>query len=536
MLLQLSASPAGVQQEGAVRLDLGNDIEVLDVRGLVAGHKVSHGDIVGAVDGLMAKAQVGLGNAAGLLGVILEVSLSVLIGVVTDDLDGVLVGANGTIGAQTPELAGDDGLAGGDDILANGQGQMRNVIVDADGEVVLLLTLHVVEHGLHLGRSGILGTQAIAAAQSLDVGTLAFPQSVAHIQIQRLAGSAGLLSAVQNGQALAGSGNLLQQTLHGEGTEQMDLNEADLLAALHQIINNLQQGLADGAHSHHNALSIGSTVVVEQLIVAASDLVDLAHVLLDNGGQRIIGAVAGLAGLEESIGILQGVAQSGMLGAQGMILEALNSVPIQHLAQILIVQNLDLLNLVRGPEAIEEMLEGDGALDGGQVGNGSHIHSLLHAGRSQLCPAGLAAGHNVGMITEDGQRVGCHGTGRDVHNAGQLRTGDTVHGRDHQQQALRSGVGAGQGAGLQRAVHCAGRAGLRLHLDQLYGLAKQVLLAVGSPRIHVVSHGAGRSDGVNGSYLSKRIRHVCGSFITVHRFKHFVFCHERNSSYFSSLY
>ena len=536
MLLQLSASPAGVQQEGAVRLDLGNDIEILDVRGLVAGHKVSHGDIVGAVDGLMAKAQVGLGNAAGLLGVILEVSLSVLVGVVTDDLDGVLVGANGTIGAQTPELAGDDGLAGGDDILANGQGQMRNVIVDADGEVVLLLTLHVVEHGLHLGRSGILGTQAIAAAQSLDVGTLAFPQGIAHVQIQRLAGSAGLLGAVQNGQALAGSGDLLQQTLHGEGTEQVDLNEADLLAALHQIINNLQQGLADGAHSHHNALSIGSTVVVEQLIVAASDLVDLAHVLLDNGGQRIIGAVAGLAGLEEGIGILQGVAQSGMLGAQGMILEALNSVPIQHLAQILIVQNLDLLDLVRGPEAIEEMLEGDRALDGRQVGNGAQVHALLHAGGSQLCPTGLAAGHDVGVVTEDGQRVGGHGTGRDVHNAGQLRTGDTVHGRDHQQQALRSSVGAGQGAGLQRAVHCAGRAGLRLHLDQLYGLAKQVLLAIGSPCIHMVSHGAGRSDGVNGSYLGKRIRYVCGSLITVHRLKHFVFCHERNSSYYSSLY
>lgn len=33
VLLQLSAGPAGVQQEGAVRLDLGNDIEVLDVRG-----------------------------------------------------------------------------------------------------------------------------------------------------------------------------------------------------------------------------------------------------------------------------------------------------------------------------------------------------------------------------------------------------------------------------------------------------------------------------------------------------------------------
>ena len=37
-------------------------------------------------------------------------------------------------------------------------------------------------------------------------------------------------------------------------------------------------------------------------------------------------------------------------------------------------------------------------------------------------------------------------------------------------------------------------------------------------------------------YLGKRIRYVCGSLITVHRLKHFVFCHERNSSYYSSLY
>ena len=220
-----------------------------------------------------------------------------------------------------------------------------------------------------------------------------------------------------------------------------------------------------------------------------------------------------------------------MLSAQRVILESLNGVPIQHLAQVLIVQHLDLLDLVRGPEAIEEMLEGDGALDGGQVRNSGHVHALLHAGGSQLRPAGLTAGHDVGVITEDGQGVGGHGTGGDMHDAGQLRAGDPVHGRDHQQQALGSGVGAGQGAGLQRAVHRAGRAGFRLHLDQLHGLTEQVLLAVGSPRIHVVSHGAGRGDGVNGSYLGKRVRHVCGSLITVHRFEHFVLCHKLNSSY-----
>ena len=45
------------------------------------------------------------GDAAGLLGVVLEVRLDILIGVVADDLGGVLVGDDSTVTAQTPELA-----------------------------------------------------------------------------------------------------------------------------------------------------------------------------------------------------------------------------------------------------------------------------------------------------------------------------------------------------------------------------------------------------------------------------------------------
>ena len=51
------------------------------------------------------------------------------------------------------------------------------------------------------------------------------------------------------------------------------------------------------------------------------------------------------------------MAQGGMLSAQRVILESLNGVPIQQLAQIIIVPNLNLLDLMRGSEAIEEMLE-----------------------------------------------------------------------------------------------------------------------------------------------------------------------------------
>ena len=94
-------------QEGAAALDVLRDLILGQVSGVVAGHKVSLLDIVGGLDGLLrAEAQVADGDAAGLLGVILEVGLRLQVGVVTDDLDGVLVGADGAVRAQTPELAG----------------------------------------------------------------------------------------------------------------------------------------------------------------------------------------------------------------------------------------------------------------------------------------------------------------------------------------------------------------------------------------------------------------------------------------------
>jgi hypothetical protein len=76
----------------------------------VAGHEVGLGDVVRALDGLVAEAQMADGDAAGLLGVVLEICLNVLVGVVADDLDGVLVGADGAVAAQTPELALDGAL------------------------------------------------------------------------------------------------------------------------------------------------------------------------------------------------------------------------------------------------------------------------------------------------------------------------------------------------------------------------------------------------------------------------------------------
>ena len=92
MMSQLLVGPLAVDHEHAAGLDILDHLHAqVDVSGVVAGHEVSLVDVVGAADVLVAETQMADGHAAGLLGVILEVCLNILVGMVADDLDGVLV-------------------------------------------------------------------------------------------------------------------------------------------------------------------------------------------------------------------------------------------------------------------------------------------------------------------------------------------------------------------------------------------------------------------------------------------------------------
>ena len=57
------------------------------------------------------------------------------------DLDGVLVSANGTVRAKTPELAAFSALGSGIGIFGDRQGQFGNVILDTDGELRLAVVV-----------------------------------------------------------------------------------------------------------------------------------------------------------------------------------------------------------------------------------------------------------------------------------------------------------------------------------------------------------------------------------------------------------
>lgn len=91
-----------------------------------------------------------------------------------------------------------------------------------------------------------------------------------------------------------------------------------------------------------------------------------------------------------------------MVVVQGTSLECLDSIPVNHFLQVIIIPYLDLLVLMRSTEAIEEVHHRKVACDGGQMCNSCQVHCLLYAVGSQHCETGLTTCHNVGMVAEDG--------------------------------------------------------------------------------------------------------------------------------------
>ena len=304
--------------------------------------------------------------------------------------------------------------------------------------------------------------------------------------------------------------------LDRERAEQADLDQADLLAVGVQVVDDLLERVAEGAHADHDAVGVGGAVVVEQAVIGAELGVDLAHVVLDDRGQRVIRLVAGLAVLEEDVAVLVRAARGGVLGVERVIAEGLDGVHVAHLGEIGVVPGGDLLDLMGGAEAVEEVQERDLALDGGEVRHGSQIHDLLDVALGEHGEAGLAAGHDVGVIAEDVERVGGDAAGGHVEDARQALARDLVHVRDHEQQALGRRVGRGQSTGAERAVDRTGGTGLGLHLDDVDGRTEDVLLALRGPLVDMVGHRAGRRDRVDTRNLGERIRYVCGRLVAVH--------------------
>ncbi len=140
--VQFLEGPGRIDEQRAAGLHFLGDVELLHVGQLlhvcraVAGDEVALFDEVGRADGYIAETQVALGDAEALLRVVLKVGLRVLRGVVVDDGDRVVVCADRAVTAEAPELATDDTALVEVERALLRQGQVRDIVHDADGEAV----------------------------------------------------------------------------------------------------------------------------------------------------------------------------------------------------------------------------------------------------------------------------------------------------------------------------------------------------------------------------------------------------------------
>ena len=172
-------------------------------------------------------------------------------------------------------------------------------------------------------------------------------------------------------------------------------------------------------------------------------------------------------------------------------------------------------DLVRRPEAVEEVEERHSRLEGGRVRDECEVGRLLDRARRQHRPSRRAGGHHVAVVPEDRERVGRDRSSRDVDDRRRELARDLEHVREHEEQPLRRGERGSQRATRGRTVEGAGRACLRLHLDDLGDGAPEVGPARRRPRVAVLGHRRRRRDRVDGDHLGASVGDLRRRFVAV---------------------
>ncbi len=496
MVPDLVGAVRGVQEENGAGSREIEDVVLLEEPELVAGDEARGPDEVGGADRLRTEAQVRDRDPARLLRVVDEVALGEVVGLLADDLDRVLVRADGAVRAEAEE----DGSRHGGRLGVEGgvprQGEMRHVVDDADGEAALrLLLAQLVEDSLdHRGRE-LLGGEPVAPADDLRFDRKrrgpVFPRVAKDrhdVQEERLADGAGLLGPVEDGDCLHRLREGSEEGGGVEGAVEADLQDADLLAAGEEVLHRLVDHVGAGAHENDHALGLGVAHVVEEVVGAARQLLEGFHRLLHLAGAGVVIGVARLAGLEEAVGVLRGAAQDREVGREGAFPLGRDEVLAHHGEEVVVSEELDLGDLARGPEAVEEVKERDLRKERGAMRDGGQVVRFLRVARGEHGESGLPAGHDVGVVAEDRERVRGDGSCRDVHDERRQLACDLVHVRDHQEEPLRRRERGRQRSRLEGAVDRARRAPLGLHRRHERNGAPDVVPALGGPLVGELAH------------------------------------------------
>ena len=335
------------------------------------------------------------------------------------------------------------------------------------------------------------------------------------VEEERLAGRAGLLGPVEHGDAADGRRERGDELGRRERTVEPQPQDADPLATLVEVADRLGDGLAAGAHDDDDPLGGRVAVVLDDGVLPTGVPGQPVHRRLDDPRDAHVEGVDRLARLEVDVRVLGRAAHKGPLGAEGPGAVGADQLLRDEVAQDVVREPLDRVELVRRAEAIEEVHEGHSALQRRCLGDDGEVVGLLDRPRRQECEASLPHRHDVGVVAEDRERLGCNGSRRHLEDRRGQLTGDLVHVGDHQEQALRCGERRPQGTALEGAVHRAGRATLALHLDDRGHRPPDVRPAVGGPLVGQLRHRRRRRDRVDGAELVEPERDVGRGLVPV---------------------
>ena len=266
------------------------------------------------------------------------------------------------------------------------------------------------------------------------------------------------------------------------------------------------------------------------MIFTTGDFGDFGHVVFYDFGNSFVVLVASFAVLEEDVAVFSHATGNGRIGSECAGTKIGKRFLVEKGSEIFLLEGFDFLYFMRSTEAVEEIDERNARFNCREVCHTCKVHHFLNGTFGQHCEASLTDRHHVLMVTEDRKRMRSNCSSRHMENRRKKLTGDFIHVRDHQEEALRSGISCSESSGLERSVNSACGTAFGLHFLHENCFTKNVLSTCCRPFVDIFSHCRRRGDGVNGSHFREHIAHVSGSLITITSQEFFFFTHNRLNS------
>ena len=225
---------------------------------------------------------------------------------VSDDLDGCLVGTNSTVGTKSPELTLYCTFSGSINFCMLWQRSISHIIFDSDGESVLHFAIaKVFIYCKNLSWCNVLGTKSISSTYDYR-SYISFVECVSDILVKWLSSRTWFFCSVKNSDLLYSLWNRVQEVLCGEWSVKMHIYKTNLFTLLGEVVYNFFSSVANRSHSNDYMLSIWSAMIVEQSVVSSCDFVDFFHVSFNNFRNCKIISVSSFSTLEIDIRVLCG--------------------------------------------------------------------------------------------------------------------------------------------------------------------------------------------------------------------------------------